>query len=130
MSLLFHVCSQHQQASVYHREKFDRSMIPTIDFWNFCIRLCSYLRWHSARFNFKLYKIYWYTFKIYSVCCIISRHFRWLSVCVWCFQLPPAPQNSFKQRTIERFKKPLFCHGSDAYNLKVELNKVLDLEVS
>ncbi|XP_056332123.1 serine/threonine-protein kinase Nek10 [Danio aesculapii] len=40
-------------------------------------------------------------------------------------QLPPAPQNSFKQRAIERFKKPLFTYGSDAYNLKVELNKVL-----
>ncbi|CAM4696395.1 unnamed protein product [Leuciscus chuanchicus] len=40
-------------------------------------------------------------------------------------QLPPAPQNSFKQRAIERFKKPLFSYGSDPYNLKVELNKVL-----
>ncbi|XP_067305596.1 serine/threonine-protein kinase Nek10 [Pseudorasbora parva] len=40
-------------------------------------------------------------------------------------QLPPAPQNSFKQRAIERFKKPLFTYGSDPYNLKVELNKVL-----
>ncbi|XP_056098619.1 serine/threonine-protein kinase Nek10 [Rhinichthys klamathensis goyatoka] len=40
-------------------------------------------------------------------------------------QLPPAPQNSFKQRAIERFKKPLFSDGSDPYNLKVELNKVL-----
>ncbi|XP_009290963.1 serine/threonine-protein kinase Nek10 [Danio rerio] len=40
-------------------------------------------------------------------------------------QLPPAPQNSFKQRAIERFKKSLFIYGSDAYNLKVELNKVL-----
>uniref|UniRef100_A0A673HDY0 Protein kinase domain-containing protein n=1 Tax=Sinocyclocheilus rhinocerous TaxID=307959 RepID=A0A673HDY0_9TELE len=40
-------------------------------------------------------------------------------------QLPPAPQNSFKQRAVERFKKPLFTYGSDPYNLKVELNKVL-----
>ncbi|XP_051999220.1 serine/threonine-protein kinase Nek10 [Xyrauchen texanus] len=40
-------------------------------------------------------------------------------------QLPPAPQNNFKQRAIERFKKPLFTYGSDPYNLKVELNKVL-----
>uniref|UniRef100_A0A9J7ZKI4 NIMA-related kinase 10 n=1 Tax=Cyprinus carpio carpio TaxID=630221 RepID=A0A9J7ZKI4_CYPCA len=42
-------------------------------------------------------------------------------------QLPPAPQNSFKQRAVERFKKPLFTYGSDPYNLKVELNKVLHL---
>ncbi|TRY60200.1 hypothetical protein DNTS_006760, partial [Danionella cerebrum] len=40
-------------------------------------------------------------------------------------QLPPASQNSFKLRAIERFKKPLFTFGSDPYNLKVELNKVL-----
>ncbi|XP_043118026.1 serine/threonine-protein kinase Nek10 isoform X2 [Puntigrus tetrazona] len=40
-------------------------------------------------------------------------------------QLPPAPQNSLKQRAVERFKKPLFTYGSDPYNLKVELNKVL-----
>ncbi|XP_057195516.1 serine/threonine-protein kinase Nek10 isoform X1 [Triplophysa rosa] len=44
---------------------------------------------------------------------------------VFISQLPPALQNSFKQRTIERFKKALFSHGSDAYNLKVELKKVL-----
>ncbi|XP_055067731.2 serine/threonine-protein kinase Nek10 isoform X1 [Misgurnus anguillicaudatus] len=44
---------------------------------------------------------------------------------VFITQLPPAPQTSFKQRTIERFKKPLFSHGSDPYNLKLELNKVL-----
>uniref|UniRef100_A0A671RLU9 Protein kinase domain-containing protein n=1 Tax=Sinocyclocheilus anshuiensis TaxID=1608454 RepID=A0A671RLU9_9TELE len=44
---------------------------------------------------------------------------------VFITQLPPAPQNSFKQRAVERFKKPLFTYGSDPYNLKVELNKVL-----
>ncbi|XP_058602606.1 serine/threonine-protein kinase Nek10 isoform X1 [Onychostoma macrolepis] len=44
---------------------------------------------------------------------------------VFITQLPPAPHNSLKQRAVERFKKPLFTYGSDPYNLKVELNKVL-----
>ncbi|XP_042561432.1 serine/threonine-protein kinase Nek10-like [Clupea harengus] len=44
---------------------------------------------------------------------------------IYICQLPPAPQYNHRRRTIERFKKSLFHHGSDPYNLKVELNKVL-----
>ncbi|KAL6462149.1 hypothetical protein MHYP_G00285710 [Metynnis hypsauchen] len=40
-------------------------------------------------------------------------------------QLPPGPQNTFQRRTIERFKKSLFQCGSSPFNLKMELNKVL-----
>ncbi|XP_029928077.1 serine/threonine-protein kinase Nek10 [Myripristis murdjan] len=40
-------------------------------------------------------------------------------------QLPPAPHNSVKRRIVERFKKSLFHQGSDPYNLKVELSKLL-----
>lgn len=39
-------------------------------------------------------------------------------------QLPPAPHHNIKRRLVERFKKSLFHHGSDPYNLKVELSKV------
>ncbi|XP_023249198.1 serine/threonine-protein kinase Nek10 [Seriola lalandi dorsalis] len=40
-------------------------------------------------------------------------------------QLPPAPHHNIKRRVIERFKKSLFHFGSDPYNLKVELSKLL-----
>ncbi|XP_044063678.1 serine/threonine-protein kinase Nek10 isoform X2 [Siniperca chuatsi] len=40
-------------------------------------------------------------------------------------QLPPAPHHNIKRRVIERFKKSLFHYGSDPYNLKVELSKLL-----
>ncbi|KAM4581541.1 serine/threonine-protein kinase Nek10 isoform 1-T1 [Odontesthes bonariensis] len=40
-------------------------------------------------------------------------------------QLPPAPHYNIKRCLIERFKKSLFHLGSDPYNLKVELSKLL-----
>ncbi|XP_038566526.1 serine/threonine-protein kinase Nek10 [Micropterus salmoides] len=40
-------------------------------------------------------------------------------------QLPPTPHHNIKRRIIERFKKSLFRYGSDPYNLKVELSKLL-----
>ncbi|KAK5862104.1 hypothetical protein PBY51_017534 [Eleginops maclovinus] len=40
-------------------------------------------------------------------------------------QLPPAPYHNIKRRVIERFKKSLFHIGSDPYNLKVQLSKLL-----
>ncbi|XP_071326606.1 serine/threonine-protein kinase Nek10 isoform X2 [Trachinotus anak] len=44
---------------------------------------------------------------------------------IYISQLPPAPHHSIKRRVIERFKKSLFQYGSDPYNLKVELSKLL-----
>uniref|UniRef100_A0A4W5N2L6 Uncharacterized protein n=1 Tax=Hucho hucho TaxID=62062 RepID=A0A4W5N2L6_9TELE len=44
---------------------------------------------------------------------------------IYITQLPPALQHSVKRRAIERFKKSLFHYGSSPYNLKVELNKLL-----
>ncbi|XP_042160507.1 serine/threonine-protein kinase Nek10 isoform X2 [Oncorhynchus tshawytscha] len=44
---------------------------------------------------------------------------------IYITQLPPALQHSVKRRAIERFKKSLFHYESSPYNLKVELNKLL-----
>uniref|UniRef100_A0A674C974 NIMA related kinase 10 n=1 Tax=Salmo trutta TaxID=8032 RepID=A0A674C974_SALTR len=44
---------------------------------------------------------------------------------IYITQLPPALQHSVKRRAIERFKKSLFHYKSSPYNLKVELNKLL-----
>ncbi|KAG7216469.1 hypothetical protein INR49_001955 [Caranx melampygus] len=44
---------------------------------------------------------------------------------IYITQLPPAPHHNIKRRVIERFKKSLFLGGSDPYNLKVELSKLL-----
>uniref|UniRef100_A0A4W6G433 Serine/threonine-protein kinase Nek10 n=1 Tax=Lates calcarifer TaxID=8187 RepID=A0A4W6G433_LATCA len=44
---------------------------------------------------------------------------------IYISQLPPAPHHNIKRRVIERFKKSLFHYGSDPYNLKVELSKLL-----
>ncbi|KAL0984816.1 hypothetical protein UPYG_G00147330 [Umbra pygmaea] len=44
---------------------------------------------------------------------------------IYITQLPPALQHCVKRRAIERFKKSLFQSGSSPYNLKVELNKLL-----
>ncbi|XP_019958985.2 serine/threonine-protein kinase Nek10 isoform X1 [Paralichthys olivaceus] len=44
---------------------------------------------------------------------------------VYISQLPPAPHHNIRRRLIERFKKSLFHYGSDPYNLKVELSKLL-----
>ncbi|XP_060936435.1 serine/threonine-protein kinase Nek10, partial [Limanda limanda] len=44
---------------------------------------------------------------------------------VYISQLPPAPHHNIRRRVIERFKKSLFHYGSDPYNLKVELSKLL-----
>ncbi|MEQ2260274.1 hypothetical protein XENORESO_011322 [Xenotaenia resolanae] len=41
------------------------------------------------------------------------------------FQLPPASHHSIKRRLVERFKKSLFQVGSDPYNIKVELSKLV-----
>ncbi|KAK3541197.1 hypothetical protein QTP86_016213 [Hemibagrus guttatus] len=40
-------------------------------------------------------------------------------------QLPPGPQTSFSRRAIERFKKSLFQREISPFQLKMELNKVL-----
>ncbi|KAM9724275.1 serine/threonine-protein kinase Nek10 [Menidia menidia] len=40
-------------------------------------------------------------------------------------QLPPAPHHSIKRGLVERFKKSLFQLGSNPYNLKAELGKLL-----
>lgn len=74
-----------------------------------------------------LHKIIFITQVIWRLFSDIFQIFSISIINIFCFQLPPAPQNSFKQRAIERFKKPLFSYGSDPYNLKVELNKVLHL---
>lgn len=74
-----------------------------------------------------LHKIIFITQVIWSLFSAIFQNVSISFIHIVCFQLPPAPQNSFKQRAIERFKKPLFTYGSDPYNLKVELNKVLHL---
>ncbi|XP_047196734.1 serine/threonine-protein kinase Nek10 [Hippoglossus stenolepis] len=44
---------------------------------------------------------------------------------VYISQLPPAPHHNIRRRVVERFKKSLFHYGSDPYNLKVELSKLL-----
>ncbi|KAM6935607.1 serine/threonine-protein kinase Nek10 [Lycodopsis pacificus] len=44
---------------------------------------------------------------------------------IYITQLPPAPHHNIKRRVIERFKKSLFHFGSDPYDLKVELSKLL-----
>uniref|UniRef100_A0AAY5KD34 Protein kinase domain-containing protein n=1 Tax=Esox lucius TaxID=8010 RepID=A0AAY5KD34_ESOLU len=44
---------------------------------------------------------------------------------IYITQLPPAVQHCVKRRSIERFKKFLFDYRSSPYNLKVELNKLL-----
>ncbi|KAM8870341.1 serine/threonine-protein kinase Nek10 isoform 2-T2 [Spinachia spinachia] len=44
---------------------------------------------------------------------------------VYITQLPPAPHHNLKRRVVERFKKYLFHFGSDPYNLRMELSKLL-----
>uniref|UniRef100_A0A3P9KSP4 NIMA-related kinase 10 n=1 Tax=Oryzias latipes TaxID=8090 RepID=A0A3P9KSP4_ORYLA len=40
-------------------------------------------------------------------------------------QLPPSPSADIERRLVEKFKKSLFQLGSDPYNLKVELSKLV-----
>ncbi|XP_041731295.2 serine/threonine-protein kinase Nek10-like isoform X2 [Coregonus clupeaformis] len=55
----------------------------------------------------------------------VQRFLVQLHKIIYITQLPPALQHSVKRRVIERFKKSLFHYGSSPYNLKVELNKLL-----
>ncbi|KAM9309948.1 serine/threonine-protein kinase Nek10 [Pholidichthys leucotaenia] len=55
----------------------------------------------------------------------IQRILVQLHKIIYITQLPPASYHSIKRRLIERFKKTLFIVGSDPYNLKVELSKLL-----
>ncbi|XP_074508974.1 serine/threonine-protein kinase Nek10 [Sebastes fasciatus] len=55
----------------------------------------------------------------------IQRLLVQLHKIIYITQLPPAPHHSIKRRVIERFKKSLFHFGSDPYDLKVELSKLL-----
>ncbi|XP_070691003.1 serine/threonine-protein kinase Nek10 [Pempheris klunzingeri] len=55
----------------------------------------------------------------------IQRLLVQLHKIIYITQLPPAPHHNIKRRLIERFKKSLFQCGSDPYNLKVELSKLL-----
>ncbi|XP_035528285.1 serine/threonine-protein kinase Nek10 [Morone saxatilis] len=55
----------------------------------------------------------------------IQRLLVQLHKIIYITQLPPAPHHSIKRRVIERFKKSLFHYGSDPYNLKLELSKLL-----
>ncbi|XP_030013148.1 serine/threonine-protein kinase Nek10 [Sphaeramia orbicularis] len=55
----------------------------------------------------------------------INRLLVQLHKIIYITQLAPAPHHSIKRRVVERFKKSLFHSGSDPYNLKVELSKLL-----
>ncbi|TMS11202.1 Serine/threonine-protein kinase Nek10 [Larimichthys crocea] len=55
----------------------------------------------------------------------IQRLLVQLHKIIYVTQLPPAPHHNIKRRVVERFKKSLFHHGSDPYNLKAELSKLL-----
>ncbi|KAK1896049.1 Serine/threonine-protein kinase Nek10 [Dissostichus eleginoides] len=55
----------------------------------------------------------------------IQRLLVQLHKIIYITQLPPAPHHNIKRRVIERFKKSLFHFGSDPYNLKVQLSKLL-----
>ncbi|XP_062322189.1 serine/threonine-protein kinase Nek10 [Osmerus eperlanus] len=55
----------------------------------------------------------------------IQRLLVQLHKIIYITQLPPALNHNAKRRAIERFKKSLFQYGSSPYNLKVELNKLL-----
>ncbi|XP_034409576.1 serine/threonine-protein kinase Nek10 [Cyclopterus lumpus] len=55
----------------------------------------------------------------------IQRLLVQLHKIIYITQLPPAPHHNIKRRVIERLKKFLFHVGSDPYNLKVELSKLL-----
>ncbi|XP_031614412.1 serine/threonine-protein kinase Nek10 isoform X1 [Oreochromis aureus] len=55
----------------------------------------------------------------------IQRLLVQLHKIIFITQLPPAPHHNIKRRLVERFKKSLFQFGSDPYNLKVELSKLL-----
>ncbi|XP_062421680.1 serine/threonine-protein kinase Nek10 [Pungitius pungitius] len=55
----------------------------------------------------------------------IQRLLLQLHKIVYITQLPPAPRHNLKRRVVERFKKYLFHFGSDPYNLKMELSKLL-----
>ncbi|KAK5600366.1 hypothetical protein CRENBAI_025249 [Crenichthys baileyi] len=55
----------------------------------------------------------------------IQRLLVQLHKIIFITQLPPASHHSIKRRLVERFKKSLFQVGSDPYNLKVELSKLV-----
>ncbi|KAM4736540.1 serine/threonine-protein kinase Nek10, partial [Anableps anableps] len=55
----------------------------------------------------------------------IQRLLVQLHKIIFITQLPPASHYNIKRRLVERFKKSLFQLGSDPYNLKVELSKLV-----
>uniref|UniRef100_A0A3Q2QIU6 Uncharacterized protein n=1 Tax=Fundulus heteroclitus TaxID=8078 RepID=A0A3Q2QIU6_FUNHE len=55
----------------------------------------------------------------------IQRLLVQLHKIIFITQLPPASHHNIKRRFVERFKKSLFQLGSDPYNLKVELSKLV-----
>ncbi|XP_068998031.1 serine/threonine-protein kinase Nek10 [Embiotoca jacksoni] len=55
----------------------------------------------------------------------IQRLLVQLHKIIFITQLPPAPHHNIERRLIERFKKSLFHVGSDPFDLKVELSKLL-----
>ncbi|XP_047455571.1 serine/threonine-protein kinase Nek10 isoform X2 [Mugil cephalus] len=55
----------------------------------------------------------------------IQRLLVQLHKIIYITQLPPVPHHDVKRRLIDRFKKSLFHFGSDPYDLKVELSKLL-----
>ncbi|XP_035991213.1 serine/threonine-protein kinase Nek10 [Fundulus heteroclitus] len=55
----------------------------------------------------------------------IQRLLVQLHKIIFITQLPPASHHNIKRRLVERFKKSLFQLGSDPYNLKVELSKLV-----
>ncbi|XP_038135505.1 serine/threonine-protein kinase Nek10 [Cyprinodon tularosa] len=55
----------------------------------------------------------------------IQRLLVQLHKIIFITQLPPTLHHNIKRRLVERFKKALFQLGSDPYNLKVELSKLI-----
>ncbi|XP_047218075.1 serine/threonine-protein kinase Nek10 isoform X3 [Girardinichthys multiradiatus] len=55
----------------------------------------------------------------------IQRLLVQLHKIIFITQLPPASHHSIKRHLVERFKKSLFQVGSDPYNIKVELSKLV-----
>ncbi|XP_018596074.1 serine/threonine-protein kinase Nek10 isoform X1 [Scleropages formosus] len=55
----------------------------------------------------------------------VQRLLQLLHKIIYISQLPPTLDQNLRRRAIERFKKSLFDYRSSPYNLKVELNKLL-----
>ncbi|XP_037532447.1 serine/threonine-protein kinase Nek10 [Nematolebias whitei] len=55
----------------------------------------------------------------------IQKLLKQLHKLIFITQLPPASHQNFRRRLVDRFKKSLFQLGSDSYELKLELSKLL-----